>query len=144
MTFLSTFHPLSLAIFETATVVAFVLLHNSRFNFHCYTQREAMPTQKSARKWHCDLSQLLAWKITKGIHSCKPASPNRPKETLYLWFAVLCFALAMTLATDWMLNMKNHSVLKCQHEFLRWIQKCINYYLLQIHLKLMKCSLCHY
>ena len=23
---------------------------NSRFNFHCYTQREATPTQKSARK----------------------------------------------------------------------------------------------
>ena len=37
-------------IFATATVVAFVLLHNSRFNFHCYTQREATPTQKSARK----------------------------------------------------------------------------------------------
>ena len=34
-----------------ATVAAFVLLHNSRFNFHCYTQREATPTQKSAQKW---------------------------------------------------------------------------------------------
>ena len=48
-TFFPTLHPLSLLIFATATVVAFVLLHNSRFNFHCYTQREAMPTQKSAR-----------------------------------------------------------------------------------------------
>ena len=28
--------PLSPVIFATATVVAFVLLHNSRFNFHCY------------------------------------------------------------------------------------------------------------
>ena len=37
-------------IFETATVLAFVLLRDSRFNFHCYTQREATPTQKSARK----------------------------------------------------------------------------------------------
>ena len=27
---------------------------------------------------HCDLSQLLARKITKRIHSSKPASPNRP------------------------------------------------------------------
>ena len=35
-----TFHPLSLVIFATATVVAFVLLHNSRFNFHCYIQRQ--------------------------------------------------------------------------------------------------------
>ena len=76
--FFSTLHPLSLVIFATATVVAFVLLHNSRFNFHCYTQREAIPTQKSTQKWHCNLSRLLAWKITKGIHSYKPASLNCP------------------------------------------------------------------
>ena len=46
------FHPylLSPVIFATATVVAFVLLCNSTFNFHCYTQRKAMPTQKSAWK----------------------------------------------------------------------------------------------
>ena len=37
-------------MFATATVLAFVLLRNSNFNFHCYTQREATPTQKSARK----------------------------------------------------------------------------------------------
>ena len=76
--FFSILHPLSLVIFATATVVAFVLLHNSKFNFHCYTQREATPTQKSARKWRCDLSRLLARKITKSIHSCKPASLNCP------------------------------------------------------------------
>ena len=76
--FFSTLHPLSPVIFATAIVVAFVLLHNSRFNLHCYTRREAMPTQKSTRKWSCDLSRLLAWKITKGIHSCKPASLNCP------------------------------------------------------------------
>ena len=62
----------------TATMVAFVRLRNSWLNFHCYTQREATPTQKSARKWRCDLSRLLARKITKGIHSCKPAALNRP------------------------------------------------------------------
>ena len=44
------FYPLSPVIFATATAVAFVLLRNSRFNFHCYTQREATPTQKSAQK----------------------------------------------------------------------------------------------
>ena len=49
-TFFSTLHPLSMVIFATATVVPFVLLPDSRFNFHCYTQREATPTQKSARK----------------------------------------------------------------------------------------------
>ena len=46
----STLHPLSTVIFATATVLVFVLLHNSRFNFHCYTQLEAVPTQKSAQK----------------------------------------------------------------------------------------------
>ena len=59
----------------------FLLLRNSTFNFDCYTQREATPTQKSARKWRRDLSRLLARKITKGVHSCKPASPNRPIGT---------------------------------------------------------------
>ena len=48
------------------------------FNFYCYTLCAAMPTQKSAWKWCCHLSWLLVWKITKGIHSCKPASLNRP------------------------------------------------------------------
>ena len=48
--FFSTLHPLSTVIFATATVLAFVLLRDSRFRFHCYTQREATPTQKSARK----------------------------------------------------------------------------------------------
>ena len=48
--FFSTRHPISTVIFATATVLAFVLVRNSRFNFHCYTQREATPTQKSARK----------------------------------------------------------------------------------------------
>ena len=57
------------------------------FNFHSYTQREATPTQKSARKWRCGLSWLLAQKITKGIHSCKAASLNRPKGPSNILFA---------------------------------------------------------
>ena len=48
--FFSTLHPLTTVIFATATVLAFVLLRDSRFSFHCYTKREATPTQKSARK----------------------------------------------------------------------------------------------
>ena len=79
--FVSTLHHLSAVNFAAATVLAFVLLRNSRFNFHCFTQREATPTQKLARKQRCDLSRLLARKITKGIHSCKPASLNRPIHT---------------------------------------------------------------
>ena len=76
--FLSTLHPLSPVIFATATVMTFVLLRNSRFNFYCYPQHEAMPTQKLARKWPSDLLQLLVRKIITGIHSCKPASLNLP------------------------------------------------------------------
>ena len=48
--FFFTLHSLSMVIFATATVLAFVLLHDSRFNFHCYTQCEATPTQKLAQK----------------------------------------------------------------------------------------------
>jgi len=48
--FFFTLHPLSTVISATATVLAFVLLRDSRFSFHGYTQREATPTQKSARK----------------------------------------------------------------------------------------------
>ena len=47
--FFSALHPLSMVNFATATVLAFVLLRDSRFNFHYYTQREATPTQKLAR-----------------------------------------------------------------------------------------------
>ena len=72
--FFSTLHPLSPVIFATGTVVAFLVLF---FNFHCCAKHEATPTQKLVRKWHYDLSWLLARKITKGIHSCKPASLNR-------------------------------------------------------------------
>ena len=77
-TLFSTLHPLSLVIFATATVLAFVLLRNFRFNSQCYTQCEATPTQKLARGWCRDLSLLLVQKITKGIHSCRPASLNCP------------------------------------------------------------------
>ena len=52
--FCSALHPLSPVIFATAAAMAFVLLCNFRFNFHCYTQHEVMPTQKSARKWCCN------------------------------------------------------------------------------------------
>ena len=49
--FFSIHRPLSTVTFATATVLAFVLPHDSRFNFHCYTHHEATPTQKSA--WRC-------------------------------------------------------------------------------------------
>ena len=92
--FFPTLHPLSTVIFATATVLVFVLLRDSRFNVHCYTQREATPTQESARK--CAATTLKAFlearshnvsgkcarKITRRIHSSKPALLNRPIQSL--------------------------------------------------------------
>ena len=78
--FLFTLHPLSTVIFATATVLAFVLLHNSNFNFHCYTHYTAWSKAYSeiGPEMCCDLSRLLSRKITKRIHFSKPASLNRP------------------------------------------------------------------
>ena len=66
-------------ILANATVMAFVLLPNSRFSFHCYTQLELTAYSETGPGiGRCDLSRVLARKITKGIHSCKPISPKRP------------------------------------------------------------------
>ena len=91
-TFFPILHHLSPVIFENTTM-AFLLLRNSTFSFHCYTQCEAMPPQKSAWKWRCNLSRLLAWKITKGIHLCKPASLKH--DTHLLKLMIYCFILVL-------------------------------------------------
>ena len=75
--FFSTLHPLSTVIFATATVLAFILLRDPRFNFHCYTQREATrPTQKSARKCAATSPAATSCATKKykaaSIHSSKP------------------------------------------------------------------------
>ena len=49
-TFFSILNHLSTVIFANAAIIAFLLLCNSTFNFHCYTQREATSIQKSARR----------------------------------------------------------------------------------------------
>ena len=61
--FIFTLHPLSAVIFAIATVLSFVLLRNSSFNFHCYTQREATPTQKSARKYAATSRDFFAERL---------------------------------------------------------------------------------
>ena len=73
-----TLHHLSQVIFATATVVAFVPLRNSRFNFHCIHSPNQRLLRSQPGSDSCDLSRLLARKITMGIHSCDPASLNRP------------------------------------------------------------------
>ena len=60
--FFSTLHPLSLGTFATATLV---LLCNSTFSFHCYTQCEAMPSQKLAWKRRCNLLRKFPVQISK-------------------------------------------------------------------------------
>ena len=70
-TFISTLRHLSPVIFATATVVAFVLLRSLGSTFivvHSVKQR----LLRNRR--------LLARKITKGIHSCKPASLKLPVD----------------------------------------------------------------
>ena len=86
------------------------LCRNSRVNLHCYTQREASPTQQSARKWRCDLSRLLAQKITKGIHSGKPASLNRPTDSwlhceVNLLYGVRLIVVNVTVACGGSVNL---------------------------------------
>ena len=76
--FFSTLHPLFAVIFATATVLAFVLLHDSRFNFHCYTQREAMPAKKSARK--CAATSCAKdYKALSLLQTSFAESPNRSR-----------------------------------------------------------------
>ena len=80
--FFPTIHHLSRVILA-ATTVAFVFLGNSKLKFHCYTQREKqrLPRNRPGSD-SCNLSRLLARKITTGIHSCKPASLKRPIDMI--------------------------------------------------------------
>ena len=71
-------HHLSPVILAKAQVVAYVLFCNSRFSCHCYTQCEPPLLRNRHGSGSCDLSGLLARKITRGIHSCRLASLNCP------------------------------------------------------------------
>ena len=90
--FFSILHPLSMVIFATATVLACVLLRDSRW-FHCYTQREATPTQKSARKCAATSRDVLRKRLQSAIHSSKPASLNHP-------ISIPCYAIHSALNTQ--------------------------------------------
>ena len=72
-TFFPILHHLSPVILANVTEVAFVLLHNSRFNFCCYTQREPTPTQKFPWKWQLRLFTTYCTKDYEG-HSLMQAS----------------------------------------------------------------------
>ena len=95
----TTLHPFSPVIFATATVVAFILLYNSRFNFHCYKLYTAWSnaySEISPEVTLRPLSWLFARKITKGIHSRKPASLSPPNTVFNL-----CVPFSHTLSAAW-------------------------------------------
>ena len=107
--FFSALHPLSPVIFATATVMAFVLLCNSRFNFHCYTQCEATPTHRSARKWRCDCACAIALtnfcaKDYKG-HSLVQTSFTEPPNSKIIKIAKThlrkCFFIRTEKVSSW-------------------------------------------
>ena len=79
-TLFSTLHPLSPVIFATATVVAFVLLCNSKFSFRCYTQCELMHTWKSAQNWQLRPLATSCVKDYKG-HSLMQTGFTEPPNT---------------------------------------------------------------
>ena len=71
--FVSILHHPSPVFLENTTAAAFVLLCSSRFNFHCYTQHEATPTQKLARQWQLQPSTTSSAKDYAG-HSLAQSS----------------------------------------------------------------------
>ena len=68
----------STVFFSTATVLAFVLLRDSRFNFHCHTQREATPTRKSARKCAATSRDFLRERLQSAFTLANRVSLNHP------------------------------------------------------------------
>ena len=95
--FVSILHHPSPVFLANTTAIAFVLLCNSRFNFHCYTQHEATPTQKLARQWQLQPSTTSSAKDYEG-HSLvqssfaqysrnTPGAPCKQKQTyvILLW-----------------------------------------------------------
>ena len=77
--FFSTCHPLSAVFFATATVLAFVLLRDS-FKLYTAWSNAYSEIRPEVR---CDLSRLLARKITKCIHSRnKPRASKKWARTI--------------------------------------------------------------
>jgi len=72
---------LSPVIFANAAVEAFVLLYNSRFHFHCYTQREPKAAQKLAQKWQLQPFTTSCTKDYEG-HSLMQTSFTEPPNSI--------------------------------------------------------------
>ena len=109
--FSPTLHPLSKIIFATATVLAFVLLRDSRFNFHCYTQREAMPTQKSARKCAATSRDVLRERLQSAFTLA---------TQLRRIAQCVCFITRSYVAMETCIQLDHHraTIPKCLHFFI--------------------------
>ena len=86
-TFFSTLHPLSPVIFATVSVLAFVLLRNSRFNFHHYTQCETTPTQQLSWKWPLATSCAKDYKGHSLVQTSFTEPPST-KKTRCAWGSI--------------------------------------------------------
>ena len=76
-TLFSILHHLSAVILANAIVRVCIASYKTQLlkGLYCLKQRLL---RNRLRSGSCDLSRLLARKITKGVHSCKPASPSNP------------------------------------------------------------------
>ena len=70
-------------ILANATVVTFVLLRNSCFSVHCYTQSKPTPPQKSARKWQLRPFANSCRKDYKGYSLVQTSFAELPKTAVH-------------------------------------------------------------
>ena len=106
--FIFTLHPLFTVIFATATVMAFVLLCNSSFNFHCYTQREATPTQKSARKCAATSCDCFAERLQSAFTLLNlPIAAKHGSSRIHLEFYIMFLNTCVCVCVLYALNLEN-------------------------------------
>ena len=82
--------PFSDVILANAAAVTFVLLRNSSFNFHCYTQRETTPADKSDWKWQLPPFATSCMKAYEG-HSLVQTSPVGITQMIFLHIFLFLF-----------------------------------------------------
>ena len=118
--------------FANATVVAFVLLHNSRFNFHCYTQQEPALSQKSAQKWQLQPFCKSCMKDYKGDtvvqrgYTCvflSSAWRNVGLTMTYNRYDVMLSCDVEFYIIEYSLHHTCYMSLSCQHSSKQWTGK---------------------
>ena len=71
-------------ILANSTVVAFILISNSLFSFHCCIQREPVPTQKSSRKWELRPFATSCTKNDKGYSFVQTSFAELPDSLAFI------------------------------------------------------------